>query len=136
MSRMPAGLRRRVIRRASGRCEYCGLHQSGQEATFHIDHAIPIDAGGPTSFDNLALDCVSCLLRKAARTTAVDPRSGDMTLVYNPRTQEWASHFRWKGLLVAGRTATGRATVDALQMNRPLILAIRAEEALRGRHPP
>ena len=31
---------------------------------------------------------------------------------------------------------TGRATVAALAMNRPLILAIRQEEAARGRHPP
>ena len=31
---------------------------------------------------------------------------------------------------------TGRATVMALHMNRPLALVIREEEALRGRHPP
>jgi hypothetical protein len=38
--------------------------------------------------------------------------------------------------MVAGLTATGRATVAALSMNRSLILAIRREEAARGRHPP
>jgi hypothetical protein len=33
-------------------------------------------------------------------------------------------------------TPTGRVTIAALAMNRPLILAIRQEEIARGRHPP
>ncbi len=37
---------------------------------------------------------------------------------------------------VVGLTPTGRTTVATLRLNRPLILAIRAEEAVRGRHPP
>ena len=37
---------------------------------------------------------------------------------------------------LVGLTSTGRATIAALHMNRPLILAIRQEEAVRGRHPP
>ena len=34
MNSIPAGLRRLVAFRAGGRCEYCGLAQEGQEATF------------------------------------------------------------------------------------------------------
>ncbi|TLY77107.1 MAG: HNH endonuclease, partial [Gammaproteobacteria bacterium] len=34
---VPGYLRRLVIERAQGRCEYCGLAQAGQEAAFHID---------------------------------------------------------------------------------------------------
>jgi hypothetical protein len=37
---------------------------------------------------------------------------------------------------VVGLTATGRATVQALDLNRATMLAIRAEEELLGRHPP
>lgn len=48
MSVIPAGLRRLVIRRAANACEYCGLPQEGQEATFHIDHVMPRVAGGET----------------------------------------------------------------------------------------
>jgi 5-methylcytosine-specific restriction endonuclease McrA len=66
-------LRRLAIERAKGSCEYCGLSQVGQEATFHIDHIVPISAGGPTEPENLALACVSCSLRKGARETAIDP---------------------------------------------------------------
>lgn len=37
---------------------------------------------------------------------------------------------------VIGLTATGRVTVQALDLNRLTMLAIRAEEELLGRHPP
>jgi hypothetical protein len=56
--------------------------------------------------------------------------------LFNPRAQAWAEHFRWEGVRVVPLTPTGRATVAALAMNRPLIIAIRQEEAARGRHPP
>jgi 5-methylcytosine-specific restriction endonuclease McrA len=70
MRHIPGALRNLVIERAGSRCEYCGLSQRGQAATFHIDHVIPLAAGGPTTPENLALACVSCSLRKAARQAA------------------------------------------------------------------
>ena len=135
MRSIPARLRRLVIQRAAGRCEYCHLSQAGQEATFHIDHIVPIAANGPTSAANLALACVSCSLRKGAQRTAVDPLTGEAVPLYHPRQDPWYIHFRWEGTLLIGQTATGRATVAALDMNRPMILAIRREEARLGRHP-
>lgn len=136
MSEIPARLRRLVIRRAANRCEYCGLSQTGQEATFHIDHITPVVAGGPTTTSNLALACVSCSLRKGARQTAPDPVSKEEVRLYHPRRDKWQDHFRWEGITVIGKTSTGRATIAALEMNRPLILAIRHEEVLLARHPP
>jgi hypothetical protein len=135
MSDIPRGLAELVVLRAGNRCEYCGLSQLGQEATFHIDHVVPRAAGGPTSEDNLALACVSCSLRKWAKQTATDPETDAEVALFNPRTDRWADHFRWDDERVVGMTPTGRATVAVLAMNRPVILAIRQEEALRGRHP-
>ena len=135
MRYIPAELRRAVTQRALGRCEYCGLSQEGQEATFHVDHIIPVTADGPTTTENLALACVSCSLRKAARKTVVDRQSGEEVPLYNPRREQWSDHFRWDGIRIMGQTAIGRATVIALDMNRPLILAIRREETKLGRHP-
>jgi hypothetical protein len=40
MSRVPKLLERMVRERAGNRCEYCGLAQVGQEATFHIDQTL------------------------------------------------------------------------------------------------
>ena len=136
MSDASASLRADVVHRAEERCEYCRLSQHGQEAAFHIDHVVPRAANGPTSLDNLALACVSCSLRKWAKQSAIDPDSGQEVPLFNPRMQGWAEHFRWEGQRIVPLTATGRATVAALAMNRPLILAIRQEEAAHGRHPP
>ena len=136
MSDISPSLRADVEHRAGGRCEYCRLSQLGQEAAFHIDHVVPRAADGLTTLDNLALACVSCSLRKWAKRTATDPDGGEELPLFNPRTDNWAEHFRWDGQRVVPLTPIGRATVAALAMNRPLILAIRQEETARGRHPP
>lgn len=133
---IPAVLAREVVARADNRCEYCGLSQLGQEATFHVDHVQPVAAGGATALDNLALACVSCSLRKGARQTGLDPGTRQPAPLFNPRTGRWADHLEWDGVAVVGLTPTGRATVAALELNRALILAIRREEAERDRHPP
>ena len=135
MSHIPARLRRAAIRRSGGRCEYCHLAQAGQEATFHIDHITPVSAGGLTEADNLALARVSCSLRKAARQQAVDPQTDGEAPLFNPRRDLWSEHFKWQKVYLVGLTATGRATIQALDMNRALILAIREEETALGRHP-
>jgi hypothetical protein len=132
---IPADARRQVIRRAEDRCEYCGLSKAGQEALFHVDHVVPVTAGGTAALDNLALACVSCSLRKGARQQAPDPKTGKEVPLFHPRQEVWGRHFRWDGVRILGLTPTGRATVAALSMNRPLALAIRREEAIRGRHP-
>ena len=136
MSDISDSLREEIKFRAGNRCEYCRLSQLGQEATFHIDHVIPLAAGGGTLTDNLALACVSCSLRKGARQAALDPDSGSEVRLFNPRTQLWQEHFRWEGERIVPLTPIGRATEGALMLNRPLILAIRHEESIRGRHPP
>lgn len=135
MRAIPANLRRLVIQRAAGRCEYCGLSQQGQEAEFHIDHVVPRASRGETVVENLALACVSCSLHKAARRIAFDPQTNLEVALFHPRQDRWEEHFPWEDVRLVGLTPTGRATVEALQMNRILILAIRTEEALRGRHP-
>ena len=124
MSDIPAPLRDQVVLRAGNRCEYCGLSQAGQEAAFHVDHVVPRVAGGPTELDNLALACVSCSLRKWARRSAPDPVTGEEAPLFSPRGQVWGDHFRWEGAVVVPLTPTGRATVVALAMNRPIALAI------------
>lgn len=135
MSDIPLSLRRSVIERAANRCEYCQLSQEGQEATFHIDHISPRSEAGKTTLDNLALSCVSCSLRKGAQTLASDPETGELIPLFNPRTDRWNDHFEWEDIWLKGLSATGRATIHMLDLNRPFILAIRYEEALLKRHP-
>jgi HNH endonuclease len=136
MTTIPASLRRFVIQRADNRCEYCGISQIGQVATFHIDHIVPVVAGGETAAENLALACVSCSLRKGARQDLKDLETGEVVSVFHPRQQVWKEHFGWNGVKVFGLTATGRAAIKALDLNQLTMLAIRSEEELLGRHPP
>lgn len=132
----PARLRQRVIQRARDRCEYCGISQVAQEAAFHIDHITPQAAGGRTVFENLALACVSCSLRKGARLHAADPQTRKEVALFNPRTDGWRLHFRWNGIELVGISPVGRATIAALSLNRVRAQRIRAQEIFHGRHPP
>jgi hypothetical protein len=136
MRSVPARLRRAVIERAKGRCEYCGLSQDGQAATFHIDHVTPIVDGDETARQNLALACVSCSLRKGARRTAEDPLTGQIVPLFSPRRDEWHSHFHWDGVYLVGLTVTGRATIAALADEPPGGLGDQAGRKGHGTTPP
>ena len=68
MSDIPRRLRSFVVKRAAGRCEYCGLSQAGQEATFHVDHVVPRSKGGPSSWENIVASCAPCNRRKGDMT--------------------------------------------------------------------
>jgi len=133
---VPISLQRRVRLRAGERCEYCRIAQASQEATFHVDHVVPRVAGGATSLENLALACVSCSLRKGARTTVTDPDTGEVTQLFHPRLHAWSDHFGAdKPGKILGLTAIGRGTVVSLSMNRVLAVMIRREEHARDRWP-
>ena len=60
---------------------------------FHIDHVLPIKHGGNTTLANLCLACVSCSLRKGAKTHAIDPESGSSVPLFDPRRNDWGEHF-------------------------------------------
>ena len=122
----PAQLAKLVRDRAGDVCEYCRLPQISQEAVFHINHIWPRVAYGSTSADNLALACVTCSLKKAARTHAHDPLTKELVPLFHPRQNRWTDHFCWsRGCRILGLTPTGRATALALGMNRPAVIAIR-----------
>jgi hypothetical protein len=46
-----------------------------------------------------------------------DPDSGELTELFNPRTQRWTDHFQWEGVHIVGKTSVGRTTILVLQMN-------------------
>ena len=134
---IPVDLVRQVRSRAHEICEYCLLPQQSQEATFHIDHIVPRQAGGLTEASNLALACVTCSLRKAAKSQGRDPLTGLSAQLFDPRRQTWLEHYRLNDeFLFEGLTSTGRATIETLGMNRATIVSIRKELNFLGRFPP
>jgi hypothetical protein len=133
---VPDSLRRQVVARAANRCEYCGLSEIGQAATFHIDHITPSSAGGQTELENLAYACVHCSLRKGARQQALDPITSEQVLLFHPRKDKCNLHSRWLGPELRGLTPTARTTIEALSLNSADHQIIRTFEAILGRHPP
>ena len=86
---------------------------------------------------NLAYAC-GCNLYKGSKTHARDPETGRRVPLFNPRRQRWTRHLSWSDdlLSIIGRTLTGRATVEALNLNRPELVNLRRVLIVAGEHPP
>ncbi len=136
--RIAERVRYQVRQRANALCEYCHASEQWQYVRFTVDHVIPLALGGTNKSDNLALACFHCNRRKADRTAAVDPDSGEEVPLFNPRRDVWSGHFIWSadGLLIVSLTPTGRATVAVLALNREWAVHIRQADQAAGRHPP
>jgi 5-methylcytosine-specific restriction endonuclease McrA len=87
-TRPTAEIRRQVVERAGNCCEYCLLHQDLAASTHQVDHVIAEKHGGQTSLDNLALSCMVCNRRKGSDIGSLDPTTGVLVPLFNPRTQQ------------------------------------------------
>lgn len=112
-------LRKLVIERASGHCEYCLIHQDVSIYSHEVDHIIALKHGGQTSSDNLALSCLSCNRHKGSDFASIDSVSGEIVPLFNPRSQVWNEHFSLNGEQIEGITQIGQATVRLLKFNAP-----------------
>jgi len=133
---IPAPLRRLIIARARGCCEYCLLPQDEAEYPHEIDHLIALKHSGETVSDNLVLACLKCNRRKGSDLSAIDPIDKVLVPLFNPRAEVWTEHFRLVGALIIGQTPTGRATVNLLQLNSEVRLERRQAMIEAGRYPP
>jgi len=127
-----------VVERAQGCCEYCRSQARFAIQPFSVEHIKPRSQGGKTTLDNLALACQGCNNHKYTKTEGRDPVSGDIVPLYHPRQQQWHDHFTWNNdfTLIIGLTPTGRATVEALQLNRKGVVNLRRILYAMGEHPP
>src|ERR1700680_3623731 len=80
---------RSVRARAGDRCKYCHFPEALAELPFHLDHIIGLQHGGETVPDNLALACCFCNRYKGPNLSGIDPSSGEVALLFNPRQQLW-----------------------------------------------
>ena len=133
---MEKELDRQVRTRARGICEYCLMPQAIRRLRFPIDHIISLQHGGKTVLENLALCCGRCNLHKGPNIAGINPETGRVTRLFNPRKDRWASHFQWDGTRIVGLTPRGRATVHVLALNHADDLAVREELLLQNQFPP
>jgi 5-methylcytosine-specific restriction endonuclease McrA len=75
--------RHNIFERDKNTCQYCGKIYDRKD--LNLDHVIPRDRGGPTSWENIVCSCVECNTRKANRT----PHEAGMRLVRKPKRPKW-----------------------------------------------
>ncbi len=135
---LSSDLRKQLREKDKSRCAYCLTSEQNTGQSMTVDHIIPISAGGSATFENLCLACRNCNEFKGSQTTARDPLTYKILPLFHPRRHNWSDHFVWdeSGVYIKGLTATGRATITALNMNNPVIAAARRRWISVGWHPP
>lgn len=131
-------VRRQVRDRAGNRCEYCQHPASYSCAPYVCEHVRPRVRGAGNTLAELAWACPGCNSHKYEKTHACDPQTGRIVPLFNPRRQRWSRHFAWSAdfLYLHGRTAMGRATAEALHLNRAELVNLRHALLVMGVHPP
>jgi hypothetical protein len=95
-----------------------------------VDHIRALKHGGTTSPGNLAWACFQCNVAKGSNIASVDPLTGQLFPLFNPRAQRWSDHFRFDKGFVVGTTAEGRVTVAVLRLNEPEEAELRQQHIL------
>ena len=75
--------RHNIFERDNNTCQYCG--GLFDRRALNLDHVIPRQRGGPTSWENIVCSCIGCNTRKRNRT----PREAGMHLLKEPKKPQW-----------------------------------------------
>jgi hypothetical protein len=130
-------LRARLLAADDEHCAYCHTAAATTGQPMTLDHIVPESQGGITEFDNLCFACRRCNEFKGTAISAFDPLTGERVRLFHPRTQVWHDHFEWddSAIHLIGLTATGRATIVALNLNNAIIMDARRRWVSAGWHP-
>ena len=132
---IPEPLRKEVIARAGGCCEYCRVGRANMLFDHEIDHIIPEKHRGKTITNNLCYACFECNRHKGADFASFDEEQNKIVRLFNPRTDNWADHFRLDGATIVALTDMGRVTVFVLKLNDVDRIQQRAVFILTGEYP-
>ncbi len=75
--------RHNIFERDKNTCQYCS--RTLERKDLNLDHVIPRDRGGPTTWENIVCSCIPCNTRKANRT----PAEAGLRLVRKPKRPKW-----------------------------------------------
>ena len=114
---IPLSLRKIVIERAAGRCEYCLFPQLYAIRKFEPDHIVPVQHGGQTESSNMACACHRCNRNKGPNVGSYDPLTNLLTPFYNPSIHRWHEHFEMHDAEILPLTPEARVTVKILRLN-------------------
>ncbi|MGH9902371.1 MAG: HNH endonuclease [Pyrinomonadaceae bacterium] len=130
-----AELRRSVIARAGGRCEYCLIREEDTFFGCEVDHIISVKHGGATEADNLAYACMACNRQKGSDLGSIVWRTGELVRFYNPRADRWGDHFASEGGRIKPLTDIGEVTARIFEFNSEERVLERVELISSGRYP-
>jgi hypothetical protein len=132
---VPAEVRKQVHDCSEGRCEYCLLSEEDAFFPHEPDHIIAEKHGGTTTIENLAFACFACNRFNGSDIASIDPVTGELVPLFNPRKEQWSDHFGLDDGAIIGVTAVGRATERLLKLNVVQRLEARKTLAQSGRYP-
>ncbi len=124
-----------VMVRAGSRCEYCRVLEYLSSFDYHVDHIIGVQHGGPNSLNNLAYVCSPCNWKKGPNISTILDLNGPLVPLFNPRTQDWFTHFEVKNGVLRPLTLVAEATIKLLELNLPNKIEERFEMMLSGFYP-
>ena len=75
--------RHNIFERDKNTCQYCGRVFDRKD--LNLDHVIPRDRGGPTTWENIVCSCIECNTQKANRT----PQEAALHLIRKPKRPKW-----------------------------------------------
>ena len=75
--------RHNVFERDKNTCQYCG--DVFDRTELNLDHVLPRDKGGLTTWENVVCSCIACNTRKGNRL----PHEAHMTLIRKPKRPKW-----------------------------------------------
>lgn len=75
--------RHNVFERDKNTCQYCGKTLDRSE--LNLDHVLPRERGGQTTWENIVCSCIPCNTRKGNRL----PHEAGMQLIRRPKRPKW-----------------------------------------------
>ena len=73
--------------------------------------------GGLSELNNLAYACLRCNAWKGRDVGSLDPQTGKLVGLFNPRRRVWSDHLVVRGAVIEPLTAEGKATARLLKLN-------------------
>ena len=134
-SYVSAALRRVVVARADGLCEYCLIHEDDTVFGCEVDHVISAKHGGTTDADNLAYACAFCNRAKGSDIGSVVQGTGLYVRFFHPRLDRWTEHFRLDDVMIRALSDIGEVTARLLAFNTGERLLERQVLREVGRYP-
>jgi hypothetical protein len=75
---------------------------------------------------------MACNNHRGPNIAGLDPQTGQLVRLFDPRADRWSEHFAWDGPVLQGITPVGRTTVAVLSINLSYRIELRGALLAEG----